>query len=59
MNVINDEDYLTTEQLSKKIKHARQTLYNCIHKRVFQKGVHFIKPSRKKSSGFGQKWKFG
>jgi len=45
MNVINDEDYLTTEQLSKKIKHARQTLYNCIHKRVFQKGVHFIKPS--------------
>jgi len=47
MNVIN-EDYLTTDELSKKIKHARQTLYNFIHRGVFQQGVHFIKPSRKK-----------
>jgi hypothetical protein len=48
MNIMNEERYITTEQLSKKIKHAKQTLYNSIHARVFLQGVHFIKPSRKK-----------
>jgi hypothetical protein len=48
MNITNEETYLTTEELSRKIKHAKQTLYNFIHTRVFQQGVHFIKPSRKK-----------
>jgi len=43
-----NEEYLTTAELSQKIKHAKQTLYNGIHERIFQQGVHFIKPSRKK-----------
>jgi hypothetical protein len=47
-NIENYEEYLTTEELSKRIKHAEQTLYNLIYERVFQQGVHFIKPSRKK-----------
>ena len=48
MNKMNDTIYLTTDELSKKIKYAEQTLYNAIHSQVFQLGVHFIKPSRKK-----------
>jgi len=48
MSSADDEIYLTTEELSRRIKHAKQTLYNSIHGRVFQQGVHFIKPSRRK-----------
>jgi len=48
MNITTEETYLTTEELSKRIKYAEQTLYNAVHLKVFQQGVHFIKPSRKK-----------
>lgn len=44
----NDETYLTVEELSEKIKYSQQSIYNMIHKGVFIKGTHYIKPSRKK-----------
>jgi predicted DNA-binding transcriptional regulator AlpA len=47
-SIDNYEIYLTTEELSERMKFAQQTLYNHIHEKVFQQGVHFIKPSRKK-----------
>lgn len=48
MNTATEETYLTTEELSNKIKYEKQTLYNLIHTKVFEPGKHFIKPSRKK-----------
>ena len=44
----NDEIYLTVKELSDKVKYSRQSIYNMIHKGVFIKGTHYIKPSRKK-----------
>ena len=44
----NDEMYLTVKELSEKIKYSQQSIYNMIHKGVFIKGTHYIKPSRKK-----------
>lgn len=42
------EEFLTVNELSLKIKYARQTIYNMINKGIFIQGTHFIKPSRKK-----------
>ncbi len=42
------EEYLTVAELSKRIKFSRQTIYNMISARKFIKGVHYVKPSRKK-----------
>ena len=42
------EEYLTVAELSKRIKFSRQTIYNMISARKFVKGVHYVKPSRKK-----------
>ena len=42
------DEYLTVEELSKKIKYSKRTLYNYINLNKFIKGVHYIKPSRKK-----------
>ena len=45
---IKDERYLTIKELSGKIKFSQQSIYNMIHKEVFIRGEHYIKPSRKK-----------
>ena len=45
---INDVQYLTVKELSEKIKFTQQSIYNMIHRGVFIKGTHYIKPSRKK-----------
>jgi predicted DNA-binding transcriptional regulator AlpA len=44
----NNEIYLTVKELSEKIKYSQQSIYNMIHKGIFIKGTHYIKPSRKK-----------
>jgi len=42
------EEYLTTQELSARIKYSKQTIYNKIYKKEFVEEKHFIKPSRKK-----------
>ena len=42
-------EYLTTKELSQRIKIARQTLYNKKYQGEFQQGVHFLQPSPKKT----------
>lgn len=42
------EVYLTVQELSERIKIARQTIYNKIHKKEFILNVHYHKPTRKK-----------
>jgi predicted DNA-binding transcriptional regulator AlpA len=42
------EEYLTVEELSKRIRYSKQTLYNMISSKKFIKGQHYLKPSRKK-----------
>lgn len=42
------EKYLTVNELSRKIKFSRQTLYNLIYKGKFIIGKHYLKPSPKK-----------
>lgn len=44
----NYEIYLTVKELSEKIKYSKRSIYNLIYKGNFVKGVHYIKPSRKK-----------
>ncbi|MGD0236996.1 MAG: hypothetical protein ABSC55_20985 [Syntrophorhabdales bacterium] len=42
------EEYLTVAELSRRIKFSRQTIYNMISTKKFVKGLHYVKPSRKK-----------
>ena len=42
------EEYLTVEELSKRIRYSKQTLYNMISSKKFIKGQHYLKPSPKK-----------
>jgi predicted DNA-binding transcriptional regulator AlpA len=42
------EEFLTVQELSKRIKYAKQSIYNFINKGTFIQGKHYIKPSRKK-----------
>lgn len=42
------EEYLTTKQLSERIRYEEQTLYNLIHNRTLVLGKHYLKPSPKK-----------
>ena len=44
----SEEQYLTVRELSEKIRYSQQTLYNMMHKKLFIRGEHYIKPSRKK-----------
>ena len=39
------EQYLTTAELSKKIKMAPATIRNLVWKKVFQQDVHYLKPT--------------
>ena len=42
------EEYLTTIELSERIKFSKQTLYNLICKKTFVVGKHYLKPTPKK-----------
>ena len=41
------EEYLTVKELSKRIKLAKQTIYNMIHKNEFVLNKHYYKPKAK------------
>ena len=41
------EEYLTVKELSERIKLARQTIYNMIHKNEFVRHKHYYKPKAK------------
>ncbi len=43
-----NEEYLTTPQLSDRIKHAPQTIYNNVSKGTWKLGQHYVKPSSRK-----------
>ena len=43
-----EEEYLTVEELSKRIRFSKQTIYNMISTKRFVRGQHYLKPSRKK-----------
>lgn len=43
------EEYLTTNELSQRIKMAPGTIRNLVWKRVLIKNTHYIKPSPKKN----------
>lgn len=45
---IDDDEFLTVEEQSKRIKFSRQTLYNLISKGEFILGKHYLKPRPKK-----------
>ena len=42
------EEYLTTNELSRRIKMAPGTIRNLVWKKVFVKNVHYVKPTPKK-----------
>ena len=41
------EEYLTVKELSERIKLAKQTIYNMIHKNEFVLNKHYYKPKTK------------
>jgi excisionase family DNA binding protein len=41
------EEYLTVKELSERIKLAKQTIYNMIHKNEFELHKHYYKPKAK------------
>jgi hypothetical protein len=42
------EEYLTTEELSKRIKMAEGTIRNLVWKKTFIEKVHYVKPTPRK-----------
>ena len=42
------EEYLTTTQLSERIKMAPGTIRNLVWKGEFRRNIHYVKPSRRK-----------
>lgn len=42
------EEYLTTQELSQRIKMAPGSIRNLVWKNTFKEGVHFVKPTRRK-----------
>lgn len=42
------EEYLTTEELSNRIKMAPGTIRNLVWKKSFQENVHYVKPTGRK-----------
>jgi predicted DNA-binding transcriptional regulator AlpA len=42
------EEYMTVDEVARRIHYSRQSIYNMIHARVFAKGVHYVKPTPKK-----------
>lgn len=43
-----DEEYLTTEELSQRIKMAPGTIRNLVWKKILKEGIHYVKPSARK-----------
>jgi len=43
-----DEEYLTTSELSQRIKMAPGSIRNLVWRKTFTEGVHFVKPSARK-----------
>lgn len=41
-------EYLTVEEVCKRTKYAKQTVYNMIHKKIFVLNQHYFKPTPKK-----------
>lgn len=42
------EEYLTTKELSKRIKMTPDTIRNLVYKKKFKKNVHYYKPTSRK-----------
>lgn len=42
------EEYLSVVELSSRIKLAKQTIYNLIHRNIFVLNRHYLKPTPKK-----------
>ena len=42
------EEYLTTDELSKRIKMAPGTIRNLVWKQEFKKNTHYLKPTQRK-----------
>jgi hypothetical protein len=42
------EEYLTTEELSARIKMAPGTIRNLVSKNEFQVNIHYVKPTKRK-----------
>lgn len=42
------EEYLTTQELSDRIKMAPGSIRNLVWKNTFTEGVHFVKPTKRK-----------
>ena len=42
------EEYLTTKELSSRIKMAPGTIRNLVWNKTLQEGVHYVKPSSRK-----------
>ena len=47
-NGITTDEYLTTAELSQRIKMAPGTIRNLVWRNQLQKGVHYIKPTPRK-----------
>ena len=42
------DEYLTTKELSQRIKYAPGSIRNLIHKGVLMENIHFVKPTARK-----------
>ena len=42
------EEYLTVQEIGKRIKFSKQSIYNLIYMKKFILGVHYLKPTPKK-----------
>ena len=42
------EDYITVEELCRRTKYSRQSIYNMINKNIFKLNQHYYKPTPKK-----------
>jgi len=48
MRLITMEEYLTTAELSERIKMAPGTIRNLVWKNEFKENIHYLKPTRRK-----------
>lgn len=42
------EEYLTTYELSKRIKYTPASIRNLVYKDIFKKDIHYLKPTSRK-----------
>lgn len=47
-NATKDEEYLTTDELSRRIKMTPGTIRNLVWKKILKEGIHYVKPSSRK-----------